>query len=81
MRNFSADNDGFVTLSVVRTRTGQIELVRQSNGDIVVYYDSPEDALRRWNAWTLALIVGQRVEHVDSAGKATSGAAQEATTR
>ena len=57
-------NDGtFVTLSVIRTRTGQIELVRESETGVAVYYDSPEDALRRWNAWTLVVDLHRRDEH------------------
>ena len=41
-----------VTFSVVAIEPKCIELQRASEHGVTVYFDAPEDALRRWNAWT-----------------------------
>ena len=41
-----------VTFSVVAIDRECIELQRASEHGVTVYFDAPEDALRRWDVWT-----------------------------
>ena len=74
MKCFDANDGTFVTLSVHTTETGQIELVRKSANGVAVYYDSPEDALRRWNVWTSAAVLqcGDKHGGADIVGTGTT---------
>ena len=47
----------YVTLTVRAVEPGRIELLRASERGVTLYFDSPEDAIRRWNAWTRAATV------------------------
>jgi hypothetical protein len=53
MKCFDVTEGATVTFSVKVMDGGRIQLVRESPTGTVIYFDSPEDAIRRWNAWVL----------------------------
>ena len=56
MVSFDAMEQTLVTLTVQAVGPERIELLRTSERGVTLYFDSPEDAIRRWNAWTGAAI-------------------------
>jgi hypothetical protein len=53
MTSFEIVNNGTVKVTIRRTPSGAIEIVRESADGIAIYFDSPQDAIRRWQIWTL----------------------------
>ena len=53
MKCFDVTEGAVITLRMAVMDSGQIELVRETPSGKVIYFDGPEDAIRRWNAWVL----------------------------
>ena len=53
MTSIEIVNNGTVKVTLRKTPSGAIEIVRESAEGIAIYFDSPSDAIRRWHIWTL----------------------------
>jgi hypothetical protein len=52
MTSIEIVHNGTVKVTLRRTPSGALELVRESADGIAIYFDSPRDAMRRWHIWT-----------------------------
>jgi len=53
VKYFDVTEGVVITVRMEVMDSGQIELVRETPSGKVIYFDGPEDAIRRWSAWVL----------------------------